>query len=317
MLFSILMAHYNNAKFLEESLASIYAQTYTNWELVLVDDGSTDDFDGVMAKYKNDSRIKIFYNGQNKGTAFTKAKCVALATGEIAGYLDPDDTLHEQALAIMVTAHQQHVACSIIYSAQHICDAEMNITETKGYSRPMPPGVPYLLLNDGSIHHFVSFKMACYNKLPVKLSPVREYDKASDQELYYLLEEAGDVLFVNKPLYNYRIHTGGISNFKNTAIALQQHYKIIEKACLRRMELLKHSAEPGAGNRFKEYKTRYHKIRILNSYRNRQWLPLVGNLFIFPFVGGMSNVISYARKLPRKNNEVIKKLLPNNYRLID
>ena len=71
-LFSVLMANYNNGRYLMEAVESVYAQTYLNWEIVIVDDGSTDNSKDVYEKLGEDARIHIFYNDGNKGCAFTK-----------------------------------------------------------------------------------------------------------------------------------------------------------------------------------------------------------------------------------------------------
>lgn len=62
MLFSILIAHYNNARFLQTAIDSVLCQTYTNWEIILVDDGSTDHFETILENYKGDGRINVFRN---------------------------------------------------------------------------------------------------------------------------------------------------------------------------------------------------------------------------------------------------------------
>ncbi len=306
MLFSLLMAHYNNARFLKESLNSVYAQTYTNWEVILVDDGSTDEFETVIKEFENDQRIKIFRNGKNMGCAFTKRKLTEKAIGDVLGFLDPDDTLEPKALEIMVNAHSQKPECSLIYSTHFICDENLKDKSIAGYQRTLNKNETYLLLNDGSIHHFATFKKSSYDKTE-KLYPGKEYDLAIDQDLYYLLEEEGNIFFINKPLYNYRIHNGGISSLHNKSKALKAHYLVIEKSCLRRIEKLKFSKSPDAGYWKKRYKTRYHKIHILNSFHRQNWTGFLSSLFIFPFVGGMNNVVSYFKKLPREGLSLLKK----------
>lgn len=316
MLFSVLMAHFNNARFLGDSLKSVFDQTYTNWEIVIVDDGSIDEFENVIGNYKNDARIKVLRNGKNKGTAYTKAKCVEMASGEIQGFLDPDDLLHPDALSIMVKAHQEKPSCSIIHSTHYICDDKMNIIKIAAYPKPLPQNTPYLLVGDGSIHHFVSYKKTSFDA-SAGLTPIRGFDKSSDQELYYILEEQGEVFFINKPLHYYRIHQGSISNNSNVAIATIQHYDIIEKTCLRRIQVLKSSNKADAAYWIKKYKTRYYKIRIFNSFRKKKWGTFLSSAFTFPFVGGMQNLISYCKKIPTEGMALIRKSFVDNPQIVD
>lgn len=306
MLFSILMAHYNNAVFLPFALKSVIDQTYTNWELIIVDDGSTDDFEKVIAGYENDQRIRVFRNEKNMGAAYTKKKCIDNATGTLAGYLDPDDTIYPDTLKVMAEAHLVKPECSIIHSTHYVCDEKLNILHLAEYPKPLPGNTPYLLIGDGSIHHFVSFKKACYDRT-AGLTSTRAYDRASDQDLYYLLEEKGEVFFINRPLHCYRIHAGSISNLGNQRATLQQHYTIIQNHCLARLNKLRISNSPGKAYWIKKYKTRYHKIRILSSFNDKKWGKFISSLLIFPFTGGMNNIISYFKKFPKEGIFLFKK----------
>ncbi len=312
MLFSVLMAHYNNAKYLDASINSVLKQTYKDWEIILIDDGSVDDFEIVAKKYVDHQNIKIFRNEENKGCSYTKWRCAKEATGELAGFLDPDDTLHPDALAIMVEAHQQKPECSIVNSTHYICDNKLNVLKLAEYPKSLPLNTPYLLVNDGSIHHFASFKKSCYDRT-VGITPERKFDKATDQDLYYLLEEQGDVYFIDKPLYYYRVHDGSISNAGNEALAMKTHFQIVEQVCLQRIEKLKSSQQPDAKYWIKRYRTRYYKIKIFNSFRRKQWFRFLSSLSIYPFVGGMPNLISYFKKLPKERGALIKKSFVENY----
>lgn len=89
-LVSIIMPSWNTADFIRESIDSILAQTYTNWELLIVDDCSTDNTDEVVASYK-DERIKYFKNEKNSGAALTRNKALREAQGEWIAFLDSDD----------------------------------------------------------------------------------------------------------------------------------------------------------------------------------------------------------------------------------
>src|SRR4030043_677699 len=92
-LFSVLIANYNNGKFLKECLQSIFSQTYSNWEIIIVDDASTDNSLLIYKQYLNNNKIKICYNKKNKGVGYTKNKCVLYAKGDICGFIDSDDAI--------------------------------------------------------------------------------------------------------------------------------------------------------------------------------------------------------------------------------
>lgn len=312
MLFSVLIAHYNNSRFLETALKSVLNQSHTDWEIILVDDGSTDSFEEVIAPFETDPRIKVYRNEKNSGCGYSKRKCAGLASGPIMGFLDPDDALAPEALAVLCKAHIEKPECSLIYSTHYVCDHELNAKRKADYIRALPPLTPYLLLNDASIHQFATFKKRDYDKT-AGISALNK--KAVDQDLFYKLEEAGKVFFIDQPLYYYRIHQGGISNMGKEKEAMLWHYSIIEEACRRRIAKLKPAKTPESRYWIKKYRTRYYKTRIFHSFRKKKWIPFFNSLLAFPFVGGMENLVSYCRKLPKEGFGLIKRSFTGSYEI--
>ncbi len=90
-LISVIVPVYNTAKYLDKCITSIVNQTYTNLEIILVDDGSTDDSPGMCDAWaEKDTRIKVIHT-TNKGQAATKNKGLDIMTGELVGFIDSDD----------------------------------------------------------------------------------------------------------------------------------------------------------------------------------------------------------------------------------
>ena len=89
-LVSIIMPSWNTERFIAETIQSVVDQTYTNWELLIVDDCSTDNTDEVVASFKDD-RIKYFHNEKNSGAALTRNRAMREARGEWIAFLDSDD----------------------------------------------------------------------------------------------------------------------------------------------------------------------------------------------------------------------------------
>ena len=89
-LVSIIMPSWNTAKFIAETIQSVIDQTYQNWELLIVDDCSTDNTDEIVASFKDD-RIKYFHNEKNSGAALTRNRAMREAQGEWIAFLDSDD----------------------------------------------------------------------------------------------------------------------------------------------------------------------------------------------------------------------------------
>lgn len=90
-LVSIIMPAYNSAQYIDESIQSVLNQTYLNWELIIVDDCSSDDTDIVIQKYLVDKRIIYLKNKQNSGAAISRNKALIKAKGKWIAFLDSDD----------------------------------------------------------------------------------------------------------------------------------------------------------------------------------------------------------------------------------
>ena len=93
-LVSIVTPSYNSSKFIIETINSIISQTYTNWELLIVDDCSTDDTVEVVRTYiseHKENRIRVFVNEKNSGAAFSRNKALREARGKWVAFLDSDD----------------------------------------------------------------------------------------------------------------------------------------------------------------------------------------------------------------------------------
>ncbi|TYA66648.1 glycosyltransferase family 2 protein, partial [Seonamhaeicola marinus] len=121
--FSILIANYNNGHFFKDCYKSIVAQTYSKWEAVIVDDASKDDsIEIINDLIKGDDRFKLYLNKTNKGCGYTKHKCATLAQGDIMGFLDPDDALVPEAIALMVNTHLKNKDVAIVTSKYEFVD---------------------------------------------------------------------------------------------------------------------------------------------------------------------------------------------------
>lgn len=106
-LVSIVMPSYNTARFIKDSIESVLHQTYKNWELIIVDDCSTDDTEGVVSQYLQDSRICFIKNEKNSGAAISRNRALQEARGKWVAFLDSDDLWHpeklEKQLAFMIS----------------------------------------------------------------------------------------------------------------------------------------------------------------------------------------------------------------------
>lgn len=106
-LVSVIMPSWNTSNFIAESIQSVIDQTYENWELIIVDDCSTDNTDEVVAKF-TDKRIRYFKNEKNSGAALSRNRALREARGEWIAFLDSDDLWNPDKLEHQINFMNEH-----------------------------------------------------------------------------------------------------------------------------------------------------------------------------------------------------------------
>lgn len=201
LLFSILIANYNNGRYLQEAIDSVLAQTYTNWEVVLVDDKSIDNSFEIYEKYKEDPRFRIYYNEKNMGCGYTKRRCVELAKGELCGFLDPDDKLDAEVLELVVPEHIRLMGCAVVYTTTYRWnDVSGNVSVLERVGK-IDDDEDYLISQKKSVFHFASFKKSFYDKTEGIDAALRT---GVDFDMFLKLEEVGGLYYIDRPMYYYR-----------------------------------------------------------------------------------------------------------------
>lgn len=127
-LVSIIIPTYNRAHLISETLDSITAQIYTNWECIVVDDGSTDGTDRLVDDYvKKDNRFKYFINERTKGAQGARNTGLLNAKGDYIQFFDSDDIMYPKHLKIKVEAFHQNPDLDIVTSFSHVKNANNEI----------------------------------------------------------------------------------------------------------------------------------------------------------------------------------------------
>jgi glycosyltransferase involved in cell wall biosynthesis len=116
---SIVIPTFNLARYIGRTLDSVFAQTYTDYEVIVVDDGSTDDTPQVLAQYAG--RLQYHYQA-NRGVAAARNTALAKANGELIAYLDADDMWYPEKLARQVDFLDRHEECGIVHSDTAVID---------------------------------------------------------------------------------------------------------------------------------------------------------------------------------------------------
>ena len=122
MNFSVIIPLYNGARFIEATLDSVLAQTYKNYEVILVNDGSPDNVEEVVQRYiSKHSDIRFIYRKQeNRGLGAARNTGIREATGDIIAILDQDDAWHEDKLEKIVEIYKSNPEIDVICHSQNI-----------------------------------------------------------------------------------------------------------------------------------------------------------------------------------------------------
>ena len=204
-LISVIVPVYNVEEYLEKSLFSLLTQTYENLQVIIIDDGSTDNSGKVCDDYKTkDGRIEV-YHIQNKGTANARNYGLNRAKGKYVYFFDPDDSLEPDALLILHEQIKKNgadlVECSYFKNFANVKE-EVIHSKTKISGQK---AIRSLLLWNGYLTSF------CWDKLYIKekIEDIR-FDsklKIGEDDLFvfeYLLK-CTSVMVLDCPLYNYLI----------------------------------------------------------------------------------------------------------------
>ena len=227
-LFSVLIANYNNGRYLMEAVESVYAQTYDNWEIVIVDDGSVDESCALYEDLVRNDRVHVFFNDRNRGCAYTKHQLVLQANGDFCGYLDPDDVLLPNAIEVTMKTLMASSETVLTFSRHYLCDEKLNVKQ-ESRSLVLKENESYFEHHDYQAEVFAGFRKDAYFKsggLDVSnLAGV-------DADLYFRLEEQGKIAIINEFTYKYRRQPHAIT--ANVDKMMYWNLMIRHNTCLRR-----------------------------------------------------------------------------------
>lgn len=209
---SVILPTFNCARFLGRAISSALAQTYTDYEVVVVDDGSTDETQDVVAQFG--SRVRYFYQ-PNRGPTPARNLALSQASGELIAYLDADDMWYPHKLARQVEFLDAHKECGLVHSDVTIIDEADHVLfqaykrETKRSAAQGYCAMELLQRNSVWAPTVVLEHRECLNK-------TRGFDDrvkgAADYYQWLLVAMDGKALgYIDEPLAMYRRWAGNMS----------------------------------------------------------------------------------------------------------
>jgi glycosyltransferase involved in cell wall biosynthesis len=208
-LVSVVLAVYNCEKYLGEAIDSIQAQTYQNWELLIIDDASTDSSANVAAKYaQDDHRIQLLCQPKNFGQTVCANLGIARAMGKYIARLDADDMMLPERLTRQVAYMESHPDVGLLGTAFEMIDEQGNLIAT--CSVPMGAANLKLLLKTKNpiLQPSMIMSADCLRAIGVY---TERYPYAEDYALCIKFAEVSKVENLDEVLTRYRILSSSLS----------------------------------------------------------------------------------------------------------
>ncbi|MCU0543255.1 MAG: sulfotransferase [Oscillatoriaceae cyanobacterium Prado104] len=203
---SIVMTVYNRERYLGAAIESVLTQTYPNFELIIWDDGSTDNSLNIARSYaKLDSRITALA-AEHRGVSYSLMSAIRQSTFPYFGCVDSDDLLAPKALAETVPILDANPQVGVVYT-NYLAIDENDCVGGEGELCKIPYS-PEQLLVDPIVFHFRLIRRSAYNNCG-GIDP--NFASAFDYELCLRLSEVAEIRKLNKSLYYYRIHRHNFS----------------------------------------------------------------------------------------------------------
>lgn len=222
-LVSIGIPFYNSDKYLDFAIRSVLNQSYPNWELILVDDGSKDESLLVAKKYAYDSRITILSDGQNKGLPARLNELSKLAKGKYYARMDADDIMFPNRIEIQLTFMQENPEIDVLGACAVSIDNQNRIVGKRNCRSTVKNSKKDIIQNGCFIHPSVMGKRSWF----VNHSYDVGFKRSQDLELWVRTVDSSHFYILEEPMIFYR--EIGIPTFKKYYESVLAIYTIYNK----------------------------------------------------------------------------------------
>lgn len=301
-LVSIMVPAYNSGKFINRTILSALNQTYRDIEVIIVNDGSSDDTALLVSELvKRDSRIRYYFQ-ENRGLSYTRNRLFDLAFGEYAAFLDHDDEWYPEKLELQLELFKIRPRAALIFSDMLNVCADATKESFRYFSRRKPHRgkVFYDFLIEGNFVPLSS--VVVKTEIAKKYLPFNsDFKIAEEWELFLRLSKEFDFDYIDKPLGVYNLHADRASNDVlleiNECIRIMDywHKTDIELTIRYRRKFLKARSELNLRKAYfyKQNNNIKHGIK-----------EIVNSICIYPWkISFYLRLIKYFFLLGRKNND--------------
>lgn len=219
-LISIIMPSYNTAAFIADSIKSVLKQTYTNWELIIVDDCSTDNTDEVVSSF-DDSRIKFFKNDKNSGAAASRNKALKEASGDYVAFLDSDDLWLPSKLEKQLTFMKNNM-----FYFSYTCYERM---DENGNKLNILCSGPKIITKRKMYHYcYPGCLTVMYKRNELKDLQIVDIKKNNDYAIWLIVSKLYNCYLLNENLAIYRVRKRSVSHDRLSR-KIKSHYELFRR----------------------------------------------------------------------------------------
>ncbi len=221
-LVSIIMPSYNTAKYISDSINSVLYQTYKNWELIIVDDCSTDNTDEAVKPFLSDNRIRYLKNEKNSGAAVSRNYALREAKGKWIAFLDSDDLWEKDKLEKQISFMEKN---GYKFSYTDYIEIDEN-SEPLGVTVTGPKVISKTKMFD---YCWMGCLTVMYDAEAVGLIQIEDIKKNNDYAMWLKVCKNADCFLLDEKLASYRKRKGSISNHGYLKL-IKWHYKLYRNA---------------------------------------------------------------------------------------
>lgn len=259
---SIIIPVFNSEKFIQKTIESVIAQTYSDWEIIAINDGSTDKSLEILNKYKQELPSKIHViNQKNSGPSSTRNKGITEAKGKYIAFLDSDDLWMLNKLEKQVEFLESDKEIGLLFSDCYVIEGN-RIINGKSYLERSKP-FRGKIFNHLFYNNFIPTSTAIVRKDVLKEVGLfnQQYKISQDYDLWLRIAENYSVDFLDELLAEYRFHNEGIS--RNVELMINEDFNIMQYWLNTKPELKKK-----LNIQIKQKRTRLHYQLALYYYHN-------------------------------------------------
>ncbi len=204
---SIIIPTYNAEKFISQAIQSILDQTYNNFELIIINDASTDNTKSIIETF-DDSRIKYFENEKNEGIVFSRNKGLKLARGEYIGMLDADDIVYPEKFKLQIDFLEKNKDFGMVGSWARFIDENGKYLTGSWKLKASPKMIPSIMLfKNYFLQSAVLYRRECIGSFSFK----EGFEIGEDYLIWYEILKKWKAWNLQQYLLDYRVHEKSIT----------------------------------------------------------------------------------------------------------